>query len=236
MPTTPKLLLPYPVATDPADVPADVQRLAAQVDTVAGANSGLATLDASGKIPASQLPTGSAGPTYSYGTTPPASPVDGDFWLFPADAANGVIWKFRYRAAASTYKWEFVGGSPLYAFVAADAALAGTNIYSWPATPGPDIVVPRSGDYRGAALSRSGPNAVGGTVHGGIANASLGTNAIGATSSVQAYATGAWVNVPVEAILSGVNAGQTLRQVWWATAAGTTVGQRVFELWPIRVS
>jgi hypothetical protein len=60
-------------------------------------------------------------PTWSYGTTPPASPADGDLWFLPADATNGVIWMFRYRAAsASAYKWEFVGGSALKSIVDAD--------------------------------------------------------------------------------------------------------------------
>jgi hypothetical protein len=34
MPTTPVLLLPYPAATDPADVPADIQKLANRLDIV----------------------------------------------------------------------------------------------------------------------------------------------------------------------------------------------------------
>jgi hypothetical protein len=52
MPTTPKLILPYPNPTDPADVPADIQRLAQKVDDQAGVASGLALLDATGKLPA----------------------------------------------------------------------------------------------------------------------------------------------------------------------------------------
>jgi len=56
MPNTPKLALPYPVASDPADVPTDMGELATRVDTVAGAASGLATLGADGKVPAAQLP------------------------------------------------------------------------------------------------------------------------------------------------------------------------------------
>jgi hypothetical protein len=60
MPTTPDLLLPYPAATDPADVPVDMQELAERIDTVAGAASGLATLDATTKVPIAQLPAGTA--------------------------------------------------------------------------------------------------------------------------------------------------------------------------------
>ena len=61
MPTTPKLALPYPVATDPADVPADMAELATRLDDIAGVASGLATLDATGKVPAAQLPASGGG-------------------------------------------------------------------------------------------------------------------------------------------------------------------------------
>lgn len=56
MPTTTKLVLPYPSPTDPADVPADMGSLATRIDTVAGAASGLATLDSGGLLPTAQLP------------------------------------------------------------------------------------------------------------------------------------------------------------------------------------
>lgn len=50
-------------------------------------------------------------------TALPTSPAPEDQQLidFVADATNGVIWRFAYRAAsASAYKWEFVGGGDLY--------------------------------------------------------------------------------------------------------------------------
>jgi hypothetical protein len=56
MPTTPILLLPYPAATDPADVPIDMSELATRIETVRGLANGLASLDATGKVPAAQLP------------------------------------------------------------------------------------------------------------------------------------------------------------------------------------
>ena len=56
MGTTTKLALPYPANTDPADVPADMQELADRIDLLHGTVSGFASLDATGKIPAAQLP------------------------------------------------------------------------------------------------------------------------------------------------------------------------------------
>lgn len=69
-------------------------------------------------------------------TSLPAGPADGDEIEFLADPANGVVWRFRYRAASSSaHKWEFVGGPPLvsslavapvdYAFSVAYADLTG---------------------------------------------------------------------------------------------------------------
>lgn len=63
MPVTPNLLLPYPSAGDPADVPADMQALAEAIDDLAGAADGLATLDSTGKVPSSQLPAGGGAST-----------------------------------------------------------------------------------------------------------------------------------------------------------------------------
>jgi hypothetical protein len=57
--TTPVLALPYPAPTDPADVPADMQKLANRIEAIYGQPSGLAGLDASGKVPAGQLPAAS---------------------------------------------------------------------------------------------------------------------------------------------------------------------------------
>jgi hypothetical protein len=75
--------------------------------------------------------------------------VDGQEVYYLADATNGVIWHLRYRAAsASAYKWEFVDGSSLAAFV----ATVQTTAISWPtfvdlATAGPQIKVPLAGEY-----------------------------------------------------------------------------------------
>jgi hypothetical protein len=53
--TTPTLALPYPVATDPADVPADILRLDQRIEALAGAPNGFAMLDATGKVPTANL-------------------------------------------------------------------------------------------------------------------------------------------------------------------------------------
>src|SRR5262245_61911112 len=57
MPSTPVLALPYPAGTDPANVPLDMQELADRIEAVRGATNGLASLDATTKVPATQLPS-----------------------------------------------------------------------------------------------------------------------------------------------------------------------------------
>lgn len=76
--------------------------------------SGTITADkiADSNVTTAKLATGATSATYV--TSLPSSPVDGQEIYYAADAANGVIWHLRYRAAAVTsYRWEFVGGTPL---------------------------------------------------------------------------------------------------------------------------
>ena len=88
----------------------------------------------------------------------PGSPVDGQECYFLADATNGVLWHLSYRAgSASPYKWEVVGGSRLFAAIAASAVIA-SAAGGWSdltGSVGPSITVPLAGDYdiSGGALS-----------------------------------------------------------------------------------
>lgn len=84
---------------------------------------------------------------FSKGAAPPGSPADGDLWLLPADATNGVEWLFKYNAgSASANKWEFIGGAALYAEVATSETTSSAT-YAALATAGPSIALPRVGDY-----------------------------------------------------------------------------------------
>lgn len=93
----------------------------------------------------------------------PDSPADGDEIRFLADADNGVVWQLRYRAdAPSVYRWEFIGGPPLYAEVQASEGTA-SAAYAALATAGPSVTLPLVGDYDvslGAQASNSTAGAV----------------------------------------------------------------------------
>lgn len=111
--------LPYPELAEPADVPADIRELADAVDPL--------------------LPQLVA--------TLPASPADGAEVYYVANAAAGVVWHLRYRAAATgSFKWEFVGGSGLQSYV---PTLGTTTVatYGDLASAGPTVTLPLAGEY-----------------------------------------------------------------------------------------
>jgi hypothetical protein len=94
--------------------------------------------------------TGPPGPSPERGTALPATPSDGLEYDYIADATNGVIWRFRYRAAsASAHKWELVGGGALYAENATVSAFTLTSsTYVQQEVPNtPVLTVPLAGDY-----------------------------------------------------------------------------------------
>jgi hypothetical protein len=127
MPANTPLGLPYPLPTEP------VTEGAAAIRALAEAAAAIPPLV----------------------TVLPATPVDKQEVYFLADAANGIIWHLRYRAAsASPYKWEFVGGSPMTAEVQPQAALTGN--YNSTGDIGPNVQLPA---LAGAYLLSFGANA-----------------------------------------------------------------------------
>lgn len=79
----------------------------------------------------------------------PSSPVDGQeiFYQSAGMATDGLVWHLRYRAAsASSYKWEFLGGSSLFSAVTTDQSTTSTT-YTDLTTAGPSVTLPLAGDY-----------------------------------------------------------------------------------------
>lgn len=91
-------------------------------------------------------------------TALPASATDGDeIYYMPnsgagsTDSNSSAIWHLRYRAAAphANYKWECLGGSPLYSGVetVGETKLLNGAARSDLATVGPQLTLPLRGDY-----------------------------------------------------------------------------------------
>jgi hypothetical protein len=130
-------------------------------------------------------------------TSLPTSPVDGQVVDYLADATNGVIWRFRYRAASSSaYKWELVGGTELEAVVKRSSAenVIGTSSYAASTTPGPSITLPLAGDYD-ITLSFAS--------YHGVAGGAIGMSYdIGATPAVDADSL--WIHHPTTSVVGRV--------------------------------
>jgi hypothetical protein len=102
----------------------------------------------------------------------PVAATDGDEIRFLADGDAGVVWHLRYRAKApSAYRWEFIGGPPLYAEVATSESTS-SGTYVALATAGPTVTVPFNGDY----LIEHGCRAAG-TNAAGLMSYSIGSTA-----------------------------------------------------------
>lgn len=79
-------------------------------------------------------------------TSLPVAPTDGQEIRYLADAANGIVWDLRYRAAsASPYKWEVIGGSPLTA--SDDTGITTASAAYIDGSPAISIIAPLAGDY-----------------------------------------------------------------------------------------
>lgn len=134
----------------------DAGRLRGHVEGLAAGDEILVLLDDAGDPWVAGRPRE---PLQGTVTSLPAGPVDGQEIFYLADATAGVVWHLKYRAAsASPYKWEYLGGPPLYSFVATLQTLTSTT-YAALATAGPSVSLPLAGDYDvaiGAGMTTAG--------------------------------------------------------------------------------
>jgi hypothetical protein len=96
-------------------------------------------------------------------TSLPVSPYDGQIVYYQADSTNGVVWQLRYNSSsASSYKWEFIGGAPLYQ---RDSSARTTASTTYQTTGSPSFTLNLNGDFEcvyGAAYfqnNAASPNA-----------------------------------------------------------------------------
>lgn len=90
-------------------------------------------------------------------TSLPTSPIDQQECIYLADATNGIKWRLRYRAASSSaYKWEVLGGNPIYNdLLPASSGTPPSSYGDLGGGIGPQITLPLAGDYlvsHGASL------------------------------------------------------------------------------------
>lgn len=210
MPTTPVYALPYPVLSDTADVPRDIQALATRLD-------GLALVP----------------PVV---TSLPGSPVDGQEVYYQADATAGVYWHLRYRAAASgSYKWEFVGGPALTdEWLASEGSGVSANTWGGISANDPIVTAPLAGDYD-VQHSVGLTNSVNALISIGLKRGA--TEPVGGTDNVNSFVTGGtWATLVQRRKLTGVAAALAISQRYFTNAAGTlTRSSAHLALTPVRV-
>ena len=176
------------------------------------------------------LDTGSL-PKPNYGTSLPASPVDGQIAILVDSLTNPTYqWMFRYNAGNTTaYKWEFVGGPPgLMPNVGAFTVVGDStnrNITS--------LTAPRAGVYRVQGVlwgpsSAAGMWQLGFGVNAG-SPAILGISTVTASSQYFMIAT-----YPYDMTVA---AGNTINLMYYANVGGAA-GSSVGNAWvfPVRVS
>jgi hypothetical protein len=158
--------------------------------------------------PSTGQPPPAGGPqawTLGYGTSLPASPVNGqEYVLVDSTTAPTYAWRLRYNAgSASALKWEFIGGSPLGVFVATEIA---ATVGSFGDDAATRITYPRTGDYVVRASCSIRHTAAGQITTIGIRDGNTGVSGpmgwVGATSSTDVRAGAA-----AEVLYSGMNLG-----------------------------
>lgn len=81
-------------------------------------------------------------PNIKQSSTPPASAIDGDIWIY--SGVSGMRWQFiRDAAADATYPWHFIGGPPLVVSLDSDRGTSG-GVGWWTDLT---LTIPRAGRY-----------------------------------------------------------------------------------------
>jgi hypothetical protein len=173
--------------------------------------------------------------TGAYGTSLPASPVDGQVYTLVDSTTNPTYqWTFRYNASStSAYKWEYIGGTPVHAYALAQEGIGASTGWQDSATI-LHFIVPRAGEYEviGNARAYANPASL---VHMGIA--------IGAASPNPPYASilisgaGGYGPLVQTVALAGLAAGNEIR-MRYAQDVGSAllIDSRSLIVTPRRVS
>ena len=150
-------------------------------------------------------------------------------------------WTFARREAATTYKWDFIGGSDVYQMVNAGEVVGSSATWVDLATVGPSWTVPLAGYYACAfgALSylhnRANNSFVGVSVNSATPGDPVGRVETPDTGS--AWSAGMHVPVFQQSEVGPVSAGAVLKLMYWYSNAGSgTFARRTLKIRPIRVS
>lgn len=199
-----------------------------------GAANGYASLDAGVKVPVAQLPT--VVQPFSYGTSLPASPVDGQMAILVDSVTNpSYQWVFRYNSGStSAYKWEFVGGNDLYAEVAGTDTTTSTtsvNLSAGPTLP----ALPRAGDWFIEIEAVVSSTVADAQTWLGVGDSSVAASQLITQTFGQSPSAGRWSTAHARGRANGLASGIFLSTKAWGSGTSSYQGRRLSAR-PVRVS
>lgn len=186
----------------------------------------------------------------SFVSTLPSSAIDGQEIYYQASgvmAASGINWHLRYNASSSSsYKWEFIGGSPLYSQDAGPRNFASFSSDTWgtiDSATDPEVTVPLAGDYVVEHQARMAVGSGSATLFIGIrriTSSNVTTDAtvteITSTSCYETLGTGR--QTPRARGLITLTAGTAVKQRYWHNVGSTQTlnrEQASLSILPVRV-
>lgn len=150
-------------------------------------------------------------------STLPVSPYNGQVIQYQSAgmATDGVVWTLKYRSAsASSFKWEYIGGSLLFSAVETDESTTSAT-YVDLTTVGPSVTIPLAGDYEitcGCYAWRSSTGAA-----QSYASLKVGATATSDNDKVT------WSATPAQAVANQISEAGTRVFVKTGLAAGTVL-------------
>jgi len=178
----------------------------------------------------------------SVGTTLPSSATNGQEAVLVDSISNpSYVWRFRYNGSSiSAYKWEFIGGSPAAALVNTQEAPTTLNAWADLATIGPQITVPRAGDYDVCFGARKVYTVATSQHYMGLAITGKTTGNIQAAFPLWSGTSGNCdlrfvATATTHGDLTGLASGAVIKLTYYANAADP-FAQRFLEVTPRRVS
>lgn len=170
----------------------------------------------------------------------PANPNSGDIvMLVDSTTAPTYRWAFEYNAqSASTFQWEFLGGTPAYAFSYTSSASFSFTTYGEATNNPAAITLPRAGEYLCAhGLSSSAAGTQGYTVQA-ISKNNVAPSAGTDPSELYIFNYMPAVNMVghIDAELYTLAANDNLRLMQRCITGNATVYSRYLKIYPQRVS
>jgi hypothetical protein len=167
----------------------------------------------------------------------PGSPSDGQtiYYQSAAMASLGVVWTFRYRTGGGTYKWEFVGGAPLYVqFATSRTTTSGSYVAL---TDAVEVTNPLAGDYLIEHGAEMGYTSGGPGIARSQATIKLGSAAAADAESISSHGSAAGMTFSVSrAMYRTLASSMTLAQQYKSPGGVTvTVLNRWVQIRPVAV-